>query len=687
MAIFSNKFKTKLYFFARKTILSDVRQSKTKKILSTISAIFCSFFIAIVIACSVCNKWDIFSNIILTIFTAGFINSAQINTLFCNMAILIVASLAFIYAYKAGLFNIGISGQMVMAGTIGTIISHLFGLSKGINQIVVLLMCMIFGSLVAILVGALKAFLNVNEVVSSIMLNWIAYFFSILILSKMPIPTSSSGDTTAQINSDLLFRLDVNGTAYACIPLMIMAFLLIIIVATIINYTVLGRKQKIIGLSKTAALAAGYNVKLNMVLAMGISGAIAGILGAMIYCGFDPQMPVTAAAKAIPQDGFNGISVGLIAMCSPVASIPISLLFSIVQTSISSLQTLGIDNHIAQVLFGIIVYGAATIALFLNIKPYWLTLKIFKSVGYSKIKHEQNLSCIALLEITNDYIGQLHKYHYFNIKNLKVKSSLNLSFLIKLKIFIANIKYHLVVLLSKIKKHYFTRKCAYCHKKYFIQEMTHLVWHKNKLVIDTKKKRKIGGWWIKLNDELISSPYFQKTIENITKHNVEMSLVIELKNYYETACKYSFDPSKILLIPKIAHLQNLRSGLEFRNDIARQNALNRQTLLLTNEWAKSLDLPPIKNRKDFKIAYLAFVKAWEKNSYLIRDHYKNIYQKYNADKRKNKHFVLDIPSVRYSNHLIEQDYIKVLKKEIKDISLQIYKPLILNCKKYKELGA
>ena len=686
MQIFSSKFKTKLYFFARKTTLSDTRQSKTKKVFATISAIFCSFFIALIIACSVCDKWSIFGNIVTTIFSASFINIAQINTLFSNMAILIVASLAFIFAYKAGLFNIGISGQMVVAGTVGTIISHLLGLGKGVNQIVVLFMCMVFGSLVAILVGALKAFLNVNEVVSSIMLNWIAYFFSILVLSKLPIPTSSSGDTTAQINSDLLFRLDINGTGYACVPLMIMACLLIVIVATIINYTVLGRKQKIIGLSKTAALASGYNVKLNMISAMGISGAIAGVLGAMIYCGFDPQMPITAAAKAIPQDGFNGISVGLIAMCSPIATVPISLLFSIVQTSVSSLQTLGIDNHIAQVLFGIIVYGAATIALFVNIKPYWLTLKIFKGIGFSKIKHEQNLSCIALLDITNDYIGQLHKYYYFNVKNLKIKSSLKLSPIMKLKIFIANIKYHYVVLLSKMKKHYFRRVCAYSHKKYFIQEMTHLIWHKKKLVIDTKRKKKFGGWWIKLNDDLVNSPYFQKTIQNITKHNVEMSLVFQLKNYYHTACKYSFDPSKILLIPKIANLQNIRSGLEFRNDIARQNALDRQTLLLTNEWAKSLDLPPIKNRKDFTIAYHAFIRAWEKNSFLIRDHYKNIFMKYSLDKKKNKNLLFDITSVRYNNVLIEQNYINALKKEIKDISLQIYKPLILNCKNHGELG-
>ncbi len=300
-----------------------------------------------------------------TIFTSGY-KKTNVNSLISNMAILIVGGLAFIFAYKAGLFNIGISGQLVAAGTGATILSHMGHLAPGVNQFVVILVSIGLGAFMAGIVGALKAYLRVNEVVSSIMLNWIIYFLSILTLGMLPIPHDASGLNTDAPSNDLLLRL--NGESM--VPLIILAIILIIFVAIILNYTVFGRKQRVTGLSTTGALAAGYNVKANMIASMAISGAIAGILGAMMYCGFTPNMPVTAAAKAIPQEGFNGISVGLISMCNPLASIPVSLFFSMVKTSVADLQLIGIDNHIADVVFGIVVYGAAAITLFLNIKPY-----------------------------------------------------------------------------------------------------------------------------------------------------------------------------------------------------------------------------------------------------------------------------------------------------------------------------
>lgn len=106
-----------------------------------------------------------------TIFTSGFQNQTIANTLLSNMNILIVGGLAFIFAYKAGLFNIGISGQMVAGGTAATIICHLAKLPVGVNQFVIVIASMAVGALVAGMVGALKAYLRINEVVSSIMFN------------------------------------------------------------------------------------------------------------------------------------------------------------------------------------------------------------------------------------------------------------------------------------------------------------------------------------------------------------------------------------------------------------------------------------------------------------------------------------------------------------------------------------
>jgi len=447
-----NKANPKMALFWKKNILSDVRQSRTKKILSSILAIFCALVIALIIACSICKTWPKLGPIIGTIFTSGF-KKTNINQLFSTMSIMLVAGLSFIFAYKAGLFNIGISGQMLMGGTVGTIVCHLGKLSPGANQVVVLLVSMLSAALVAALVGVLKAFLNVNEVVSSIMLNWIIYFLTILLLSSLAakglLPKDTSGLNTDAPNSALLFR--IGKESYG--PLLIMSAILVIIVAVILNYTVFGKKQKVVGLSRSGALAVGYNVKLNMIASMAISGAIAGVLGAMNYCGYSPQMAITASAKSIPQEGFNGISIGLIAMCSPVAAIPASLFFSMVQTSVAPLQSLGIDNHIAQVVFGIVVYGAAAISLFLNLKPYWLTLHIFKGKNYSKIKHEQNVTDIALIELATDHNASLKKYYNYFTKKAKIRSTLKATPWMKVKIGWANFKYAFVVLwYEKIRK-------------------------------------------------------------------------------------------------------------------------------------------------------------------------------------------------------------------------------------------
>lgn len=125
------------------------------------------------------------------------------------MSILIVGGLAFIFAYKAGLFNIGISGQMVAGGTAATLICHLCKITPGLNQVVILIVSMGIGALVAGIVGALKAYLRVNEVVSSIMFNWIIYFMSILILSSITIiPHDASNLNTDAPADNLLFRMN-----------------------------------------------------------------------------------------------------------------------------------------------------------------------------------------------------------------------------------------------------------------------------------------------------------------------------------------------------------------------------------------------------------------------------------------------------------------------------------------------
>ena len=112
-----------------------------------------------------------FDKIFEIIFKESFKGTSKINILLSNMGILIVASLSFIISNKANLFNMGISGQLMCAATISTLISHFCHLGHGVNQIVIFLLGLVVGAMLSTTIGIIKVFLNVNEVVSSIMLN------------------------------------------------------------------------------------------------------------------------------------------------------------------------------------------------------------------------------------------------------------------------------------------------------------------------------------------------------------------------------------------------------------------------------------------------------------------------------------------------------------------------------------
>lgn len=102
-----------------------------------------------------------------------------------------------------------------------------------------------------------------------------------------------------------------------------------------------------------------------------ISGCLAGLLGALLYMGKQTTILTSISAKAIPQEGFNGISVGLIAMCNPAGVLPISFFFGMIyQAKASMAEVLVIDSTIADLMFGIIVYGAAILSVFYYFAPY-----------------------------------------------------------------------------------------------------------------------------------------------------------------------------------------------------------------------------------------------------------------------------------------------------------------------------
>ncbi|MDE6476774.1 MAG: hypothetical protein K2L48_01035 [Mycoplasmoidaceae bacterium] len=176
-----------------------------------------------------------------------------------------------------------------------------------------------------------------------------------------------SGTYTESLTDNVL--LQINGQS--AVPLIILSIFAVIFCFVIFKYLVFGKKITDVGLSLEGSRYAGYSVKKNQILSMLISGLIAGLLGAMVYLGkSNGNVPTEITAKAIPIEGFNGISVGLIAMNNPIGIVPVSILFGMIETAKSSIaQSCGVDAYITDLMFGIIVYGAAIVSLLYYIKP------------------------------------------------------------------------------------------------------------------------------------------------------------------------------------------------------------------------------------------------------------------------------------------------------------------------------
>ena len=360
----------------------DNRKKTTKNVLVAFFSIVISLLIALFITMIIYGQGSLFYQIIAEIFRAPF-SGSFVKATIGSIAIFAVSALSFIFAQKVGLFNIGISGQMLFAGQIATIVG--FALSQanvpiGLGQIVVIIMAMMSGAVISSIIGALKTYLNINEVITSILFNWIIYFagtYMIQVAATNGGYMADTGLTTSLLPANVSLNIfQGNGSAINgyWLPLLVIMLVAIPVSVLIINYSTFGKKVSTTGLSTSASTYAGINIQKKRMIAMIISGLLAGLLGAMIYCGQTNQVFVTISAKTIPSEGFNGISVGLIAMTNPIGVLPISLFFAMVDNAKATIQSAhSVDPAIADLMFGVVVYGAAVISLIYYFKPWiWL---------------------------------------------------------------------------------------------------------------------------------------------------------------------------------------------------------------------------------------------------------------------------------------------------------------------------
>ena len=324
--------------------------------------------------------------------TWGF-NPQNLGNMLFRATPLILTGLSVAIANKTGLFNIGAAGQYLM-GTMATLMIALSipaGTLPGwIVWLLAFLGGMIAGGLWGAIPGALKALLNINEVLACIMTNWLAanvvtWAFDMSNFKNMVEGTKTgyvykttygltlvdgnwtyvdgNGIATSKMGLDLLFPgSQVNGGILIAIVMAVLVYILL-------NKTTLGYELKACGSNRHAARYAGINDKRNIVLSMAIAGALAGAGASLYWLSGNTEFYWTTY-QALPAAGFNGIPVALLAVNNPIGVVFTGLFMAMLNIVGQTLTGLTAYNeYITDVIISVIVYLSA----FSLVIRLWLT--------------------------------------------------------------------------------------------------------------------------------------------------------------------------------------------------------------------------------------------------------------------------------------------------------------------------
>lgn len=273
------------------------------------------------------------------------------------MTPMLFASLAVAVAFKGGLFNIGVAGQMLVAGYAATVIVGYSELNGFIAKPLVLIIGIIVGALMGGFVGWLKFKFNINEVVSTIMLNYITqYVISFFINTYYIDPVSRQ---SKYINNAA--RLTYVNVEFANLKMDLSIGILLAIgtaffIKFLMDKTIIGYEIKTVGSSPKAAKYAGINVGKNIILAMVISGALAGVAGVTYYLGYYSSIQ----PKVLSNVGFDAIAVSLLGNSNPIGIIFSSFLISVIDKGSTYMSSIaGVRREIASVITGLILLFSA----------------------------------------------------------------------------------------------------------------------------------------------------------------------------------------------------------------------------------------------------------------------------------------------------------------------------------------
>ena len=348
-----------------------------KQITVTVLAVLCGFLVAaLILACTGYSTADAFAILGEGIFS----KPKYIVNVIVKATPIILTGLSVVFAFKVGLFNIGAEGEYI----VGTIVAVIIGITCDFPPVIQFLLIlaggMLAGALYGAVIGFLKAKFGIHEVITGIMLNWIAFYAAnyVVTLERFHQPDSSSTYEINESGMDLIYRFKMSESGREAVknsPLLLETVgktdlnigILIAVAAAVLVWVILRKTTKgfalrTVGFNKEAAQCAGINVKKNVIHAMMISGALAGLSGALMITGVSHKIMTLAATENY---GFNGLSVAMLAGNSPIGAIFAGLLFAGLFYGGGSIQSsIGAPSEIINIMVGTIVFFVAIAGLF-----------------------------------------------------------------------------------------------------------------------------------------------------------------------------------------------------------------------------------------------------------------------------------------------------------------------------------
>jgi len=267
---------------------------------------------------------------------------------------LLMCALSVLFAYKVGMFNIGVAGQYV-AGACGCLYA---ALAWNLPWLPCLLIGMVAAAALGAISGWLKTQCNVNVVISGIMLNWITLYLTNLILGTVKSPNSPytlalQGKNPSALLPNLGLGAFFNNekSVTMAIPL---AVIMAIVVWVVLNKTRFGYELKATGNNYNAAKYAGMKENRNIILTMLIAGALAGMGAGLLFLTGIEDWETTISS--VPAMGFNGIAVAFLGGLSPLGSILSAFFIQYITTGGGNVDLQVYCSQISSLISALIIY-------------------------------------------------------------------------------------------------------------------------------------------------------------------------------------------------------------------------------------------------------------------------------------------------------------------------------------------